>query len=466
MKTTHMILKYTKVICLLFLACCSLTAQEAVPTPEFKEATVRDLNQLMIDLYIFPEVGKQTAAHLDKQLASGHFDQFETMEAFAEALTAEVRSISKDKHMLIWPNKPKKAQENTPERFFEERQNRMDYMRNNAGGFKEAKIMEGNVGYFDLRNFSQVQLAAAFADGVMKLLSGTDAIIIDMRKNGGGSPDMVQYLCSYFFDEKVHLNSLYFREGDRTTDFWSLDEVGGTKLPDLPLFVMTSDQTFSGAEEFSYNMQTQKRATLVGQTTRGGANPGRSQPINEKLTVFIPMGKAVNPITKTNWEGVGVVPEVQVSPEETMDRAYELAKAAAEAYRTKNQQAQQAMGLALVKQLDELDPITESEVVYQKLKHALGEGFLTESLINNLGYEYLNSFKKPLIAEAMLRANALFFPESANAHDSYGEALAVNGKLKASVASYQRAVDVAKSQNDPGVDFYQGNLDKVKAKMD
>jgi hypothetical protein len=368
--------------------------------------------------------------------------------------------------MRIWLTKPSKAKENTPERFFEERQNNLNYIRTNAGGFKEAKIMEGNVGYFDLRNFAPAYLAAEFADSYMKLLSGADAIIVDMRKNGGGSPDMVQYLCSYFFDKKVHLNSLYFRQGDRTIDFWTLDEVGGSRMPDVPLFVLTSEKTFSGAEEFSYNMQTQKRATLVGQTTGGGANPGGTRPINEALTVFIPMGKAINPITKTNWEGVGVVPEVMTSPEETMDKAYELAKAAAEEYRTRGQQEQEAMGLELIKQLNALDPATEFDVVLQSLKHYLGEGFVDENLINNLGYEYLNSFNEPLLAEAILRANSLFFPDSPNVHDSYGEALAENDKLKASVASYQKAVEVAKAQNDPRVDFYQQNLEKVKAKMD
>lgn len=459
-------LKNALIACLLLLVWFPLSAQETTPTADFKEATVRDLNQMMIDLYVFPEVGKETAAHLDKQLAAGHFDQFETMKAFAEALTTEVQSINKDKHMRVWLTQPRKAQENTPERLFEERQNHMAYMRNNAGGFKEAKIMEGNVGYFDLRNFAPVELAAEFADGYMKLLSGADAIIVDMRKNGGGSPDMVQYLCSYFFDKKVHLNSLYFRQGDRTIDFWTLDEVGGTQMPDVPLFVLTSEKTFSGAEEFSYNMQTQKRATLVGQTTGGGANPGGTRPINEKLTVFIPMGKAINPITKTNWEGVGVVPEVMTSPEETMDKAYELAKAAAEEYRTRNHEEQEAMGLELIKQLKGLDPENASDVVLQKFKHFLGEGFLDEGLINYLGYEYMNSFKDPVIAEAILRANTLFFPDSPNVYDSYGEVLAENGKLKESVASYQMAVDKAKAQNDPGVEFYQDNLEKVKAKMD
>lgn len=450
----------------LFLMIFPLSAQETILSSEFKDSTIQKLNHLMIELYVFPEVAEQTAKHLNKQLASGHFNQFTTMETFAEALTTEVQSVNKDKHMRVWLAQPRKALENTPERLFEERAHHIAYDRSNAGGFREAKIMEGNVGYFDLRNFTHVGLAGEFADSVMKLLSGADAIIIDLRNNGGGSPDMVQYLCSYFFAEKVHLNSLYFRQGDRTIDFWTLDEVGGTKMPDVPLFVLTSDQTFSGAEEFSYNMQTQKRATLVGQTTRGGANPGGTRPINEKLTVFIPMGRAINPVTKTNWEGTGVVPEVVTSPEETMDKAYELAKTAAEEYRTGNQEVQEAYALELIREMDAIDAATGSEEVYQMLKRFLDERFLDEATINYLGYEYLNSFNRPQLAEAIMRANTLFFPTSPNTHDSYGEALAANGKLEASIASYQQAVDVAKAQNDPGVEFYQANMEKVKAKME
>lgn len=458
--------KHLLIISLLILGYLPLNGQDSIPSPEFKETTVQSLNRMITDLYVLPEVGEKTAAHLSKQLAAGHFEQFTTMEAFAEALTTEVQEINKDKHMRVWLTKPRKAPENTPERLFEEQRNRMAYGRENAGGFKEAKILEGNVGYFDMRNFAPVYQAAEFADGVMKLLEGTDAIIVDMRENGGGNPDMVQYLCSYFFDEKVHLNSLYFREGDRTIDFWTLEEVGGTKLPDVPLFVMTSKKTFSGAEEFAYNLQTRKRATLVGQTTRGGANPGGMRDINEKLTVFIPMGMAINPITKTNWEGVGVVPEVITSPEETMEKAYELAKAAAATYRNDKQQKQEDFALDLIKQLKELDPEKESEAVHQTLKHFLDLEFVDEGMINYLGYEYLNSFKNPLLAEAVLRANSLLFPDSPNAHDSYGEALAANGKMKASIASYEKAIAVAKAQNDPQVELYQENLEKVKAKME
>ena len=313
--------------------CFLLNAQEAKPTKAFKEETVQRLNELMNDRYVFPDVAKKTATHLNKQLKAGNFDEYETVEAFGEALTESVQSINKDKHMRIRPVPPYRAKNDSPESRIAERLHQIQRSRENVAGFKEAKILEGNVGYLDLRGFAGMERGAPIADNYMKLLSTSDAVIIDLRKNGGGSPSMVQYLCSYFFDKHVHLNSLYWREGGRTEEFWTLDEVGGKKMPDVPLFVLTSNRTFSGAEEFSYNMQTQKRATLVGETTGGGANPGGRMPINDQLMVFIPTGKAINPITKTNWEGVGVVPEVKTTAEEALDKAHELAKTEAEKYR-------------------------------------------------------------------------------------------------------------------------------------
>jgi len=458
-------MKYTLTIFLLMIFTISLNAQTDSLNPDFKKTSITNLANLINDFYVFPEVGKKTNDHLSEQLKAGYFDSFTTLETFSEALTEEVRSISKDKHMLIRPSRPKEAKENTMEGMFEDHLHHMAYLRKNTGGFKEAKKLEGNVGYFDLRNFAPPGTGAGYADAFMKLLSTSDAIIIDLRENGGGSPDMVQYLCSYFFDEKVHLNSLYFRQGDRTIDFWTLDEVNGEKMPDVPLFVLTSDKTFSGAEEFSYNMQTQKRATLVGETTRGGANPGGMQRINEKLEVFIPTGKAINPITKTNWEGVGVVPEVKTTAEEALTKAHELAKAAAKKYNEKIKAEQKALSAELMEILKSFDPATGEEPLYESLKKCQEEGLVEEGMINNMGYDFLMNHKKPKVAEAIFKANTRLYSESANVYDSYAEALAMNGDLETSVENYKKAIAIAKTTNDPNLELFMDNLKKVKSKM-
>jgi C-terminal processing protease CtpA/Prc len=160
----------------------------------------------------------------------------------------------------------------------------------------------------------------------MALLANTDALIIDLRANGGGSPEMVQYLCSYFFEgEPVHLNDLYFRPENETRQFWTLSWIPGRRYVGKPLYLLTSSRTFSGAEEFAYDMQTQKRATIVGETTGGGANPGGPVDIAAGFEVFVPMGRAINPVTQTNWEGKGVEPEVKCAAAEALVRAHKLA---------------------------------------------------------------------------------------------------------------------------------------------
>ncbi|MDJ0764442.1 MAG: S41 family peptidase [Myxococcota bacterium] len=126
---------------------------------------------------------------------------------------------------------------------------------------------------------------------------------------------------------------MYWRAGDRTEEFWTLDEIDGKKRPDVPVFVLTSDRTFSGAEEFTYNLQTRKRATIVGETTGGGANPGEVFDISPHLGIFVSTGKAINPVTKTNWEGIGVKPDVEVDAEHALEKATALAKRAARKYR-------------------------------------------------------------------------------------------------------------------------------------
>ena len=276
---------------------------------------------------------------------------------------------------------------------------------------------------------------------------------------------MVQYLCSYFFDERVHLNSLYWRRGDRTEEYWTLEEVGGKKLPDVPLFVLTSSRTFSGAEEFSYNMQTRKRATLVGETTGGGANPGGGFPINADLTVFIPTGAAVNPVTGTNWEGVGVVPEVKTTAEEALDQAMVLAKKAAEEYRNGKAEKGKKLLLSLMETLGKTNANSSQEEVVSAVKACYELGIVDENDINQLGYIFLQEFDNSHAAEAVFKSNTILFPNSPNVFDSYGEALVINGKLEKGLKSYKKAVKLAKESKDPNTRLYEENLAKVEKKL-
>ena len=166
-------------------------AQDNSFTKKYKEEVIQSLSQLMNDFYVFPEVAKLTSEHLKTQLLEGYFDQFDNNETFAAALTKSVQAINKDKHMRIRSNQPFMAPKKSQERIVEEHLARMDRSRKSNAGFKTVKILEGNVGYIDLRGFAGLESGKAVADAYMKLMSRTDAIIIDLSKNGGGSPNMV-----------------------------------------------------------------------------------------------------------------------------------------------------------------------------------------------------------------------------------------------------------------------------------
>jgi len=462
MKTTS---RFYLLIVILLFGFGLANAQEKKFNKKYKKETIKKLSQLMNDHYVFPEVAKLTEKHLLAQLRKGHFNQIKNDEDFAKALTTSVQSINKDKHMRIRVNKPYDAPVNSPDRMIEEHLDHINRSRNFNYGLNTVKIMEGNVGYLDLRGFAGLEGGKAVADAYMQLLSGTDAIIVDLSKNGGGSPRMVQYLCSYFFDEKLHLNSLYFREGDRTTEYWTLDEVGGLKMPEVPLFVITSSKTFSGAEEFSYNMQTQKRATLIGQTSGGGANPGGTMKINENLHVFIPRGKAINPITKTNWEGVGVIPEIETTIEETLDKAHSLAMDAAETYRAKTKEKYTKLLLDLNSNLEQYTEGKSEASILTTLTACRDAKLFGEGDINSLGYDYLLEHKKPKIAETIFKSNTILYPNSANVFDSYAEAFMMNGDLESSLKNYQKAVEIATKNGDSDLGFYEKNLEKIKSKI-
>ena len=159
----------------------------------------------------------------------------------------------------------------------------------------------------------------------MNFVANTEALIFDLRQNGGGDPEMVAHICSYLFgDRPVHLNDLYWRKQNKTDEFWTKPAVAAKKFSG-DVYILTSSRTFSGAEEFSYDLKNLKRALVIGETTGGGAHPGGVARLSDHFGVFVPVGRAISPITKTNWEGTGVEPDVKVPKELPLKTAYSMA---------------------------------------------------------------------------------------------------------------------------------------------
>jgi hypothetical protein len=241
---------------------------------------------------------------------------------------------------------------------------------------------------------------------------------------------------------------MYFRQTNLITDFITFEKVGGKKMPDVPLFVLTSKSTFSGGEEFAYDIQTQKRGILIGETTGGGANPGRTFPVTNAFGIFIPTGRAINPITKTNWEGVGVVPDISCSTDKALDTAITHAAAAAKAYRDKkdNLVHKRVEDLKLnidnaVKLFNENQNEKAEEIIVKNLDKALEQGLADEFAINEYGYNYLRA-DKTKAAIAVFKYNAKAFPKSSNVYDSLGEALMTAGDKENALINYKKSLEL------------------------
>jgi hypothetical protein len=284
------------------------------------DGAVANLNEF----YVFPDTAKKMEEALRARQKRGAYDAGMDGETFAQKLTDDLQEVSHDKHLRVnfsLRALPKGPPERTPEM---EARMRAQLERGNCA-FEKAERLASNIGYLKFNGFADPAICGPTASAAMNFLGNVDAIIFDLRDNGGGDPKMVAYLSSYLFGERTHLNDLYERKNDKTTEYWTLTDVPGKRLTGKPAFVLTSKRTFSGAEEFSYNLKNLKRATIVGETTGGGAHPVSGHRIDDHFTIGVPFARAVNPISKTNWEGTGVEPDVKVPADQALDTAKKLA---------------------------------------------------------------------------------------------------------------------------------------------
>jgi C-terminal processing protease CtpA/Prc len=189
--------------------------------------------------------------------------------------------------------------------------------------FGRVQVLEGNVGYLQLNGFESALQAGNTAVAAMNFLGSTDALIIDLRDNGGGGPSVIQLIFSYLLAKPTQLSGIYIRESDTHIQLWTHAHVSGPRMLDIPVYVLVSDRTFSAAEAFAYDMKHLKRGTIIGETTRGGAHLVRDVDYPELyITVRVPFGRAISPVTDANWEGTGVKPDIAVPADEALAVAH------------------------------------------------------------------------------------------------------------------------------------------------
>jgi hypothetical protein len=328
------LIKKSYLLCIPFLIFSfsveSSTARETDVLPETRAAVVSRVNELIVEQYVFVDVAEKIKNTLARKFENGEYDRFDTGPEFAMALERDVQEVSQDQHLRIQFNPAEAAKliaSDTPtsEEAEELRQQDYEFWRQKNFGISAVRRLWGNIGYLDLRHFSPIELNTETVTGSMNVLAGTDAVIIDLRQNGGGDPKMVQFISSYFIREMTHLNTLvHSHQENPEEEYWTLPYVPGMTMYDKDLYILTSRFTFSAGEEFAYNMKNLKRATIIGQVTRGGAHDGGKVPVLDLFVMNLPNGRAVNPITKTNWEGVGVQPDIVVAERDAAFTAQKL----------------------------------------------------------------------------------------------------------------------------------------------
>ena len=271
--------------------------------------------------YVYPDIGKKMSAALHKRNARGEYRSIVYGIDLARMLTKNLQEISHDKHVEVrFSFFVSPAESSAKQSAAEARQ-----LATTNCGFEKAEHLRPNIGYVKFNMFADVKICGSTAGAAMTFLADSDALILDLRDNRGGGGGMVEFIASYLFDQRTHLEDIVSRTDDATTETWTLPSVPGKKFVGKPVFVLTSNHTFSAAESLSYSLKNLKRATLIGETTLGGAHPTDTKPIDDHFSVSVPYARSVNPITKTNWEGTGVEPDVKVAAGEALDIALKLA---------------------------------------------------------------------------------------------------------------------------------------------
>jgi len=312
--------------------------------------------------YVYPSRAHQAAELVRRNAASGAYDGLRE-NALGKRVTDDVAGVLHDKHVRLEysadVNPPATATGNGPSP--EETAAQERFYRQVGYGLGRVAHLPGNVGYLDLRYFFQTpDTLGTVYDGMVNAIAYSDAVVIDLRRNHGGDPVAIARLLSHFLPAKTHLNDFVARGDDdaKISESTYTDAVPGPRIT-APVYVLISGETFSGGEECAYDLQALKRGTLIGAVTGGGANPGDTRRIDDHFSIFVPDARARNPITKTNWEGVGVKPDIAMARERALVTAYGMALDAR--LRETSLSTPQRNGLTQLR--GKLDTMTDAEIL-------------------------------------------------------------------------------------------------------
>jgi hypothetical protein len=295
-----------------------------------RQETIDAISERLTEYYVYPDVAAKMIQAIHDHQKHGDYNSIVDGNEFADALSRDLRAVSQDRHLFVGydpyilpaqsgssdgPRQPSPADE---ARF-------RTMLEHDNCTFSKVEILNHNIGYIKFGAFPDPNICGPTVVAAMNFVAHTDALIFDLRENHGGDPSMVDFMVSYLFREPTHINDLTNRHDNETRQYWTLPWTPGPRFIDQPVYVLTSHETFSGGEEFTFDLKTQKRATIVGETTGGGAHPVRGMPAGDHFTIGVPFGRPINPVTHGDWEGKGVEPDLKVNAADALATAEKLA---------------------------------------------------------------------------------------------------------------------------------------------
>jgi C-terminal processing protease CtpA/Prc len=394
-------------------------------------------------------MGKKYGKEILKLANSNAFDHVNDPKEFGEKVTETLQKIMNDKHMyfrLVEASElgeDEKGSLHHPVRYFRLGQ------KEHLGVFRLDWI-ENEIGYLDFRRFYNHSRAKEMLLNAFQFLSSANAIIIDFRENQGGSGNLIPLYLSYFLPYPTQLTGTYYRNQDLTEEWWTHEKVEGKRLLDVPLFILIGKNTFSAAEYFAYDLKVRKRATFVGEASKGGAHSVDLYPVGDNFEIYIPTARAVNPVTGTNWEGTGIIPDINVASELALDKAIELAKATAREYKKRKDTKITEAVKKMQEQLDRADEYFEDNNIDQAKPH-LESAFQTgaeadlidEFFIQVLAYHY-SSQKKYKMSVWLLEKQIQLFPKTLNGYEALAWACYNMGDKMRAKKQFEKVLELDK----------------------
>jgi retinol-binding protein 3 len=299
--------------------------------------------------YIYPDKAELISKAIKDKYKMGTYNRLQNRAQVAEAMKADARKTHYDGHMRIMysPELEKMLLTVLPDSL-QKKEDEMEigYERSNNFYFVKTEVMPGNIGYIRWDEFAEHTKEAQLTyEAAFKFASNTKALIIDMRYCRGGWPPTVNAMLNYFFDKKLSMNHIISYKHDTVKNY--TDPTVTAFTLNMPVYILTSKPTFSGAEDFTYAMKVAGRAVVVGDTTGGGAHPVETVALGQGFVLRIPNARSYNEVTGTDWEGTGVYPDVHVKSEYALEKAQVLIFKDFLAKAADDDEKQQARGLVI-----------------------------------------------------------------------------------------------------------------------